>query len=222
MNRTRPRGGDGPRASDRALAVSRAPAVGRARSLALTFAPATAARWADVERLFGARGACGGCWCMAWRLSRAKFDAGKGDANKRALRKLVMSANAPGVLAYAGGEPVGWCAVAPRAIYPALERSRVLAPVDDAEVWSISCLFVAKSYRNRGVSSRLLRAAAEFAREQGARIVEGYPVETRAGRLPDPFVWTGIPAAFARAGFAEVLRRSPARPIMRRTMRPRA
>lgn len=192
-----------------------------ARGGAYTFAPATAERWADVERLFGARGACGGCWCMTWRLPRSEFEARKGDANKRALKKLVTSGNAPGVLAYSGGEAVGWCAVAPRESYPVLGRSRVLAPVDDASVWSISCLFVAKPHRNKGLSARLVRAAAEFARERGARVVEGYPVETPKGRLPDPFVWTGIPSAFEKAGFTEVLRRSPTRPIMRRALRSR-
>lgn len=219
MSAPRPRRAAGARP---ARSADRSALAARTARSAFTFAPATAERWPDVERLFGARGACGGCWCMAWRLARGAFEAGKGDANKRALAKLVASANAPGVLAYSGGEAVGWCALAPRASYPVLARSRVLAPVDDKSVWSISCLFVAKAHRNRGLSTKLLRAAAEFARSRGARVVEGYPVETPKGRLPDPFVWTGIPSAFEKAGFTEVARRSPTRPIMRRALRPRA
>src|SRR5262249_23691418 len=78
--------------------------------------------WPDLERLFGERGACGGCWCMVWRLRRAEFDQGKGAANKQAFQSLVLADAQPGILAYAGDEPVGWCAVAPREEYPALER----------------------------------------------------------------------------------------------------
>ena len=185
----------------------------------VVFRPATASRWRDVERLFGERGACGGCWCMAWRMTNREWTAGKGAANKRALKKLVLGGAKPGVLAYRGREPIGWCAVAPREDYPTLARSRVLKPVDDVPVWSISCLFVARPYRKRGLSSRLLRAAARFAGTQGARAVEGYPIEPTMERTPDPFVWLGVPSAFVRAGFREVLRRSRTRPIMRRAAR---
>jgi len=187
----------------------------------LQFRTATSSRWPDIEKLFGERGACGGCWCMAWRLSHKDWVAGKGSGNKRALKKLVTSGNTPGVLAYYEREPIGWCAVAPRGVYSALARSRVLKPVDDESVWSISCLFVAKPYRRKGVSARLIKAAAEFAAKRGARIVEGYPVEPTMAKTPDPFVWTGLPSAFRKAGFKEIARRSRTRPIMRRSVRPR-
>jgi len=187
----------------------------------LDFKTATPSRWPDVEKLFGERGACGGCWCMAWRLNHKDWVAGKGPENKRALKKLVTSGKAPGVLAYNGREPIGWCAIAPRSAYSALERSRVLKPLDDLPVWSISCLFVSKPYRRKGMSARLIKAAVEFAAKSGARIVEGYPVEPTMAKTPDPFVWTGIPSAFRKAGFKEVARRSRTRPIMRRTVRAR-
>jgi GNAT superfamily N-acetyltransferase len=183
--------------------------------------PATPGRWKDIETLFGERGACGGCWCMAWRLPRGKWLAGKpknGAANKRAFKRIVARNEQPGVLAYLGREPIGWCAVAPRERYPALERSRVLQPVDDQPVWSITCLFVFKPYRRHGVSARLLDAAAELAARKGARIVEGYPIEPTMKKTPDPFLWLGTPAAFRRAAFEEVARRSKSRPIMRRVL----
>jgi GNAT superfamily N-acetyltransferase len=182
---------------------------------AWTFHRLTPERWDDLEALFGERGACGGCWCMVWRRSRSRFEAQKGEGNKGAFRRLVKSGGMPGVLAYVGGQPVGWCAVAPREDYPALARSRVLKPVDDAPVWSITCLFIAKPHRRQGLSAALLEAAAQFARSRGAKLVEGYPVEP-SGALPDPFVWTGLASAFRSAGFTEVARRSPTRPIMRR------
>jgi GNAT superfamily N-acetyltransferase len=185
------------------------------KTLNLKFHPATPARWADVEQLFGERGACGGCWCMFWRLPRKKFDAGKGSANKRAFKKIISEGAKPGVIAYSGKDPIGWCAIARRADYTALERSRILQPVDDQPVWSISCLFIQKPYRRQGVSAQLLRAAVEFAASQGAKIVEGYPVEPSMEKMPDPFLWHGVPSAFRAAGFKEVVRRSKSRPIMR-------
>jgi GNAT superfamily N-acetyltransferase len=181
----------------------------------LIFQPCTSARWSDLEELFGERGACGGCWCMFWRLPRKEFDSGKGAGNKRAFQKIVKADREPGLLAYVGKEPIGWCAVAPREDYVALERSRILKPVDEQAVWSISCLFIKRPYRRKGVSTRMLKAAVEFAANRGAKIVEGYPVEPAIESMPDPFLWHGVPSAFKAAGFAEVLRRSKSRPIMR-------
>jgi GNAT superfamily N-acetyltransferase len=192
---------------------------GRLKLSSLKFRAVTPARWRDVEKLFGERGACGGCWCMVWRMNTRDWTAGKGARNKRAFKKIVTDGRRPGVIAYDGREPIGWCAVAPRDDYPALGRSRVLRPVDELPVWSISCLFVLRPCRRRGVSVRLLRAAAEFAARRGARWVEGYPVEPTMERTPDPFVWTGLASAFRRAGFREVARRSRTRPIMRRAVR---
>ena len=185
----------------------------------LRFLPATPSRWGDLEALFGERGACGGCWCMAWRLRRKDFQAGKGAGNRRALRKIVASGGKPGILGYLGGEPVAWCSVAPRKRFVVLEHSKVLAPVDEVPVWSVSCMFVKKPYRRSGISARMLRAAVEFAAKQGARMVEGYPVEPAMGKMPDPFIWTGLPSAFRAAGFREALRRSRTRPIMRHEIR---
>ena len=131
------------------------------------------------------------------------------------IKRIVLDGQRPGVVAFLDREPIGWCAVAPRRVYSYLDRSRVLKPVDDQDVWSISCLFVLKPYRRQGVSAGLLKAAARLAGKRGAKIVEGYPVVPTMERTPDPFVWTGVPSAFRKAGFKEVARRSKSRPIMR-------
>ena len=185
------------------------------QTLSISFKPATPSRWRDLEQLFGERGACGGCWCMFWRISRKQFEAQKGAGNRQALKKIVNANRRPGILAYRGQEVIGWCAVAPRTEYVALERSRILKPVDDQPVWSISCLFVKKPYRRQGISTKLLRAAADFAIRRGAKIVEGYPTEPGSENMSDPFLWHGVSSAFIAAGFKEVLRRSETRPIMR-------
>lgn len=187
----------------------------RAQPAKLEFHPVTAKRWRDLEKLFGERGACGGCWCMCWRLKRSQFEKQKGAGNKKALKRIVAAGEVPGLLAYAGREPVGWCSVAPREAFPVLENSRILKRVDDQPVWSASCFFVARPYRRQGLSVKLLRAAVAYAKKKGARMVEGYPVEPKKSPMPDVFAWTGLADAFRRAGFKEVLRRSPTRPIMR-------
>ena len=188
------------------------------RSRRLRFAPLTPDRWLDLERLFGANGACGGCWCMWWRQTRAEFEAGKGAPNKRAFRKLVRSGAVPGILAYAGSEPVGWCAVEPRTAFPRFATSRHLKPVDDAPVWSATCFFVARPFRRHGLTVQLLEAAKTHARRRGARILEGYPIEPGAGNVPAAFAWTGFVPAFRAAGFVEVVRRSARQPIVRCTL----
>jgi GNAT superfamily N-acetyltransferase len=181
----------------------------------IKYHPLTPARWTDFESLFGSRGACGGCWCMTWRLPRKQFDEQKGERNRKAMKKIVDGGTSPGILAYEGKTPIGWCAVAPREEYVALGRSRVLKPIDAAPVWSVSCLFVAKEHRRQGVSVGLLKAAVDFVRKQGGEIVEGYPVEPHSETAPPPFIWTGTISAFERAGYKEAARGSSARPIFR-------
>jgi GNAT superfamily N-acetyltransferase len=187
-------------------------------SLSLQFHALTPERWSDLENLFGKRGACGGCWCMWWRLARKEFIENKGEGNRRSLKSIVDSGGVPGIIAYHNGQPVGWCALGPRETYSTLERSRILKRVDDKQTWSVVCFFIAKQFRHKGVTINLLKAAVDFALQRGARFVEGYPTETKRGRLPDPFVYMGVASTFRKAGFAEVIRRSEARPIMRYTM----
>jgi GNAT superfamily N-acetyltransferase len=190
-----------------------------ARSPKLAIHPLTPERWPDLLRLFGPRGACAGCWCMWWRLARKEWTAGKGGRNRRRLEEYVARGHVPGLLAYEGDEPVGWVAIEPRDAYPRLDRSRTLARVDDLPVWSITCFFVARPHRRRGVTRALIDAAVRHARAGGARAVEAYPVDY-AGEVADAWAYTGAASTFRAARFAEVARRSPSRPIVRRALRP--
>jgi GNAT superfamily N-acetyltransferase len=182
----------------------------------LEWHPLTMERWHDFKRLFGERGACGGCWCMLWRLKRSQFERLKGEGNRRAMRAIVESGTVPGILAYAQEEPVAWCSVAPREDFQSLARSRILKKVDETPVWSISCLFIASRFRGRGLSVALAAAAVDYVSRRGGRMVEAYPVEPGRNKRQAPvFVWTGLASAFRKAGFRECARRSPTRPIMR-------
>jgi len=183
----------------------------------LTFRPLTPDRWDDLERLFGPeRGADSGCWCMFWRLTRAEFQALGKPARKAAFLKLVKSGVPLGILAYDGRQPVGWCAIAPRAATPTLDRSPVCKAVDARPVWSITCFFVEPKARRDGVMAALIAAAVEHARRQGARIVEAYPRDTGAARIDSASAYVGARDPFVAQDFREVARRRPRRPIMRR------
>jgi GNAT superfamily N-acetyltransferase len=185
------------------------------------FRPLTPERWPDLVALFGAKGACGGCWCMWMRLPRAEYEAKKGAGTKRALKGLVDRGEEPGLVGYLGGEPVAWVSVGPRASFRRLEASRTFAPVregdesPDSGVWAINCLFVRRDARGRGVSTAAIRAAAKHARARGAKVVEAFPIDPTKAGVPPVFAFPGLLASYRRAGFREVLRRSPTRPIVR-------
>jgi len=142
-----------------------------------------------------------------------------GEPNRAAFRKRVKKGPPPGLLAYEDGEPIGWVAIAPRREYRRFETSRVLQPVDDQEVWSVPCFFIARGHRKKGVTKALLGAACEWAGQQGAKLIEGYPIDTRGKEYTPAFAWHGLIGTFEAAGFTEVARRSKRRPIMRRTVR---
>lgn len=178
--------------------------------------PVTPDRWDDLVELFGRdRGAYSGCWCMWWRQTAAEYERDHGPSNRRALRRLVDAGRVPGLLAYADGVPAGWVSVAPRGEFGRLQRSPVLGPVDEEPVWSIVCFYIDRGHRRQGVGRALLEAAVAYAVANGARIVEGYPVDPMQRRKASAELFTGVPSMFEAAGFREVARRSPTRPIMR-------
>ncbi len=185
------------------------------------FAPLTPDRWDDLVVVFGrGRGVCSQCWCMYWRAPRKEFEAALGDRNKRAFKARVEAGPPPGLLAYAGDEPVGWVQVGPRADVPQWNGARRLsAPgpgvsADDPGVWGISCFAVRVGWRGKGVATALLDAAIDWARSNGARLVEACPVAAETKRQ-NISLYHGVASTFARAGFVEVARRRPDRPLMR-------
>jgi GNAT superfamily N-acetyltransferase len=151
------------------------------------------------------------------RLSNREFEAAV-RTERRAMFRAIVDDRVPGLLAYEGGDPVGWVCVGPREEFGRIQRSRVTKAVDDLPVWSIVCFVIDRAHRGRGVGSALLTAATEYARESGAPAVEGYPVEPRRGRMPDIYAWMGLASMFEEAGFTEIARRSETRPIFRKTL----
>jgi GNAT superfamily N-acetyltransferase len=180
--------------------------------------PLVTERWHDLEILFEKYGAPGDCWCMWFRLPKTQFDAQSGQGNKNAMKALVESGVVPGLIGYVDGTPAGWVSLSLREDFPRLERSRIMKAIDEQPVWSIVCLFIDKAYRKQGISLRLLQAAVEYAVNQGAKIVEGYPVDRKDGTCRDADMFHGAQSIFEKAGFVEVARRSSTRPVMRYTV----
>lgn len=119
----------------------------------------------------------------------------------------------PGLIGYEDGVPVAWVSLGPREDYVRLQRSPIMKPVDDRPVWSIVCFFVAREARGRGISRRMLRAAVDYAKSRGARLLEAYPVDKAGPSDPDAMFF-GAKSMYDRAGFKEVARRRPTRPVV--------
>lgn len=152
---------------------------------------------------------------MWWRSKRSEFEERGNAGNRSAMKDLVASGTVPGILIYAGRGPAAWCSIAPREQYGSLNRSRVLKRLDETPVWSLVCLFVAKEYRNRGITGRVINLAIEYVRDQGGRVIEAYPTLPKSDRLPPVSSFMGLPEMFEKAGFAEVARPSASKAIMR-------
>lgn len=186
--------------------------------MSLEVRPLTPDRWEDLVRLFGFdRGAYSGCWCMWWRQTAKEYDRDRGAPNREAMRAIVAAGREPGLLAYREGDPVGWVSVAPRDEFGRLDRSRILGRADEEEVWSLVCFYIDRRHRRSGVGKALLEGAVRHAGRRGARWVEAYPVDVEAttAKKASAELFTGTLSMFEEAGFEEVARRSPARPILR-------
>jgi GNAT superfamily N-acetyltransferase len=192
----------------------------------LTVQPVDAGRWADLERFFGPNGAYSGCWCTFFRRRGRAFEEGcrgGGAGNREFLARLTREGDVPGLLGYHGRDPVGWVSVAPRTEFGRVLHSPTLRPglvsdddPADPSVWAVVCFWVPRTWRRQGVGRQLLGAAVDHAAARGARILEGYPVDTRGERAPASALYPGTLGMFLRVGFREVGRRSDRRPIVRR------
>ena len=174
----------------------------------------TEERWPDLVELFD-RPIVRTCFCMFHR--KAGTGTGVGRENRQVMQSLVGSGTVPGLIGYEDGVPVAWVSLGPREEFPRLRRSPIMKPIDHRPVWSIVCFFVDRNNRGRGLSERMLRAAVDYARSSGARLIEAYPVDTAERSHPD-VMFFGAKSMYDRAGFEEVARRRPSRPVMRKTL----
>jgi GNAT superfamily N-acetyltransferase len=178
----------------------------------ITYRAVTRDTFTGLAAFSGCHGKFAYCSCMRWRMRCAEYQKSTKESRAKKLRQIVSAGSPVGVLAYAGDEPVGWCSIAPRESYEALDRYKVLPRIDDAGVWSVDCFFVDRRFRRRQLTLGLLKAGLDYARSQGAKIVEGYPVEP-GSRL---YTYMGSPATFRKAGFQDVTPKGRPRKVVRR------
>ena len=187
---------------------NRSQAIAGAPSGEITLRALEPSDWPNIVRLFGSNGACGGCWCMWWRVPRGGklWAEAKGGKNRAAFRRLVQQGSVRGVLAFSGKQPVGWCSFGPRSSFPRLERVRALKRDWAEGTWSVNCFYIARAWRGRGIAKRLVEEATIQAFQSGASEVEAYPVmPVEPGTaMPAVFAWTGVPAMFESNGYREL------------------
>jgi GNAT superfamily N-acetyltransferase len=179
------------------------------------------ASWEAVEELFGVKGEPSRCWCRWFALPGTEFRSAAPSELKELLRARFDEDPEPGVLAFRGGQPVGWCAVEPRANYPRIERSQLLRaadlpPVDVETLWSVSCFVVSRDHRRSGVAAMLLRAAVNHAFKNGATTLEAYPIDTSLRPKAGPSdLYHGTVSLFIEGGFSVVSTPIPGRAVVR-------
>jgi GNAT superfamily N-acetyltransferase len=185
--------------------------------------PLTSDRFADLAALFQEGGDPKWCWCQFYRERGLDWSNSTAADNRERLSKLTIEGPPPGLVAYEGDRAIGWVSLAPRPAYDRLTHARVLAPVDDSPVWSIVCFVVSRTARGKGVATALLDGAIDWARGQGATILEGYPSDTQGQKIPAANAYSGTLSMFESAGFEVVARRqankmTKVRPIVRRRL----
>ncbi|MFE7844513.1 GNAT family N-acetyltransferase [Microbacterium sp. NPDC057407] len=186
----------------------------------ISIAPATPDRFGDAQAAFDNGGDGRSCQCQWWTLTNAQFQAATSDERARLFRSEVDAGPPPGLIAYVDSEPAAWVRVGPRTRQVRLARTRHFQvgsaePWDDESVWAVSCFVVRKEHRGQGLNERLLAAAVDFARDGGARVVEGYPLDPGAGpKKTSNSLFHGVVSTFAALGFREVARPRPDLAIM--------
>ena len=185
------------------------------QEIKLEFDQLTSSTWKKFEAVMGEKGGCGNCWCIYFRLPYKTFQENKPDGNKKMMKQLVKKDRPQGLMASINKEPVGWIALAPREDYMRLANSRVFKPIDDKPVWSITCFFIKKEFRHKGLSQQLIKGAVDFAKKKKIKTLEAYPAIPYAEKVPHPFLWVGVLSAFIKQGFKIVQQRSKSRAMVR-------
>lgn len=178
----------------------------------MKFLPVIPERWPDLERLFESRGGPKHCWCMVFRPMSAASRRVGGAAKKQALSQLVAVNTPVGILAYDTDEPVAWCSVAPLETYANLRTRSYVSDGSDAEgVWSIACFYIRSAFRRQGMTTQLINAAIDYAKNNGAKVIEAYPV----GYDSPSYSYMGRIGTFERLGFKEIAMAGTRRHIVR-------
>jgi GNAT superfamily N-acetyltransferase len=193
------------------------------QAMKITTRELTADMWPQVEALFGKTGACGGCWCQAWRIEKGeKWNDVQGEPAKKRLRNGIKEGTTLAILAFEGESPIGWCTFGPRNSFSRLNRAPSLKCSDPSRVWSLPCFFVIRGCRGMGVAKAMLKHALDVMEEKGVEIAEGYPSKpNKDGQYIAAFSWTGTISLFEKAGFRIAGNRDAGKVRMRKQLIPK-
>lgn len=185
----------------------------------ITIEPATSDRFDDVQHAFDGGGDGRGCQCQWFTLTNAEWNRTDQPQRRELFQQEIAAGPPPGFVAYVDGEAAGWVRVGPRTLHRRIRRTRAIAaataePLDDESVWTVSCFVVRKEHRNKGLNAALLKEAVDYARKSGARMIEAYPIDGSSGKHPVNDLYHGLLSTFENAGFREVARQKPDRPIV--------
>ncbi|MFH8252936.1 GNAT family N-acetyltransferase [Microbacterium sp. B2969] len=189
----------------------------------ITIEPATSDRFGDVQHAFDGGGDGRGCQCQWFMLTNAQWNQTSQPERAAMFEKEIAAGPPPGFVAYVDGEAAGWVRVGPRTLQPRLGRTRIIKagtqePFDDDSVWVVSCFVVRREHRNTGLNAKLLEVAVDYAKSSGARVIEGYPIDLAEGAKSPNDLYHGVFSTFQAAGFREVARPKPDRPIVALTV----
>jgi GNAT superfamily N-acetyltransferase len=179
--------------------------------MAYTIVALTDRYWPEYHDLFDTKGPAGHCFCMYWKIGPV-YRKRDGKENEESFRQEVKAGRASGLLLLEGEKALGWCRVGPRTSMPWLDKTAFSKRFDDAETWAIPCFYVRIGYRRQGISKELIKGAIDYARQNGAKILEAFPLD---GDKSASTSFTGYHTAFLALGFVEVKRNKPTIPYLR-------
>lgn len=180
---------------------------------------ATPEPWDDLQRALTGGGDGASCQCAWWTHTNPQFNGSSADQRRDWLQAEIDAGPPPGIIAYLDKQPAGWARIGPRTAQIRLARTRNIVaattePLDDPDVWAVTCFVVRREHRGSGLAAALLNAAVNYARNSGARLIEAYPTDTSSGKHSTNELFTGTLGTFVAAGFTQTGLRKPGRPIV--------
>jgi GNAT superfamily N-acetyltransferase len=160
--------------------------------------------WQDFARLFEKHGGVwGGCWCMFHHTTQG-WSRRSARQNREEKELLVRSGKSHGVLVFDEDEqPFGWSQFGLREELPRVERKRGYKDAGEDSLWRVTCFFIDKEHRKKGVAREALRAALEVMEREGAKTVEAYPPAMTREGYSSSFLWAGTKHLLSQFGFKQ-------------------
>jgi len=184
----------------------------------LSIRPLSVETWKDFEQLAQKHnGVWGGCWCTAFH-PRSPEQRQSSEATKAYKERLVREDRAHAALVYDGDVCVAWCQFGPPQELPNIYHRKEVESKMTMPDWRITCIFVDRDHRKKGLSFAALNGALELIKDLGGGIVESYPQDTQGKKTSNSFLYNSTRQIFERAGFSYEGKKGKNHCIMRKTI----